>query len=674
MTLKRISLPPGPRITGARAQPTPDFWRKAFAARGAMLAILLLACAARAFRLGFQELRGDEALGRLFSLESFGQIVQSTLALREPHPVASYFFQKVWFALAGQTEFALRFLSLWWGVLAVALLYRLGRRLDLNRTVATLAAALLALSPYAIWHSQDARMYSMSLALTTASMVLLLEALARRRAVLWAGYVGVTWLGLHTHYYAAYVIIAQNLFVLGRAAWRDAARRDLLAWLAAQAAVGLLYLPWLIAARATLTGYVGNGDSPGFVAMWARALSVFAAGERAPAMQQPLIAVLAAGLLLIGAVRLAQAGAGGRRTLWFLGLYLLAPLLATWLGALSRPIFNERYLVAALPGFFLLLAAAAGGSRPPGAQEERAVTRSVRRGWQTVPLALLAVLTLASLLALARYYDDPAYSKTRGWRTLAAVLARYSAGYATETVRIVQTYPDPTLWYYYRGGAGHVVLPPAAHDAAAADREAARLVAQGVERVVAAVQASPAWDERGIAAAALAKQYVLRFETPVAGWRVQVYERPPAGLSPTETAFAAGFSLAAAGVPARQLVEGDVVSVYLRWAGPSTALRGGEKLTLQLLDADGRLAAQTDQPFGPDELAAALTRYALPLPDALTADPYRLIVALYDPAQPGAPRLLTTSGADHVELAVLFRATNTPRPPAKTTSRAPSGA
>ena len=149
--------------------------------------VLLLAFALRVFRLGYQELRGDEALGRLFTLEPFGKIIASTISLREPHPVASYFVEKTWLGLAGHSEFALRFASLWFGVLAVALLYRLGRRLGLGWTASMLAAALLALSPYAIWHSQDARMYSMSLALTTASTLLMLEAIARRRLVCLAG-------------------------------------------------------------------------------------------------------------------------------------------------------------------------------------------------------------------------------------------------------------------------------------------------------------------------------------------------------------------------------------------------------------------------------------------------------------------------------------------------------
>ena len=218
---------------------TPSYMLSRIAQRAALPAILLLAATLRAFRLGFQELRGDEALGRLFSLESFDQIIRSTLALHEPHPVASYFVEHIWLRIAGNSEFALRFATLWFGVLAVALVYRLGRRLSLGRRIPALAAALLAISPYAIWHSQDARMYSMSLALTTASTLLMLEGLARRSAQRWAAYIVITLLALHTHYYAAYIVIAQNLFVIGRALWARSERRQLFAWLLVQAATGL---------------------------------------------------------------------------------------------------------------------------------------------------------------------------------------------------------------------------------------------------------------------------------------------------------------------------------------------------------------------------------------------------------------------------------------------------
>jgi uncharacterized membrane protein len=632
-----------------------------------MLLVLALALMLRVFLLGYQELRGDEALGRLFTLEPFAAIVASTITLREPHPVASYFVEKVWLDAAGHSEFALRFASLWFGVLAVALLYRLGRRLGLGWPASIIAAALLAISPYAIWHSQDARMYSMSLALTTASTLLMLEALARGRWFSWLGYVGVTWLALHTHYYAAYVVMAQNVFVLGRALWAPPERGRLPAWLAAQAATALLYLPWLLAARATLTGYGGNGDSPAFLAMWVRSLSVFAAGESTPGDQRPLLALLVVLLLACGGARLALAGPEARRTLWLLALYLVLPLLATWLGALARPIFNERYLVAAIPAFFLLSAAALFGP-PEGPASGLGGTdphERWRAGLRVVAAGALALLMAAIVLSLIRHYADPAYSKTRGWRVVAAVMERYSAAWPPDKVRAVQTFPDPTLWYYYRGPAEGLVLPPAADSEEGAAREVAALVAKGVQRVVIAAQENPIWDARGIAPASLLRGgYELLSETPVGDWQVQVYGLPPTSLPSIDVSFVSipdlpGVRLTGALIPVESLLAGDVLPVHLHWSGDPAALSGAEKITLQLLDADGKLVAQTDQPLAAARFAEPVTGYRISLPRSLPSGVYRLIVALYDPSKPGAPRWRTASGADHAELAILPTADRT---------------
>ena len=170
----------------------------------------------RVFRLGYQELRGDETFGYFFSLNDLGRIASATLELREPHPLASYWLQHVWMRVAGGSEFALRFTSLWFGTLSIALIYTLARQVGLRGKGPVLAAAFLALSPYALWHSQDARMYSMSLALTLASSTLALGFLRRPRRSTGAAYVLVSLLALHTHYFAAFVIVAQNLWFLWR--------------------------------------------------------------------------------------------------------------------------------------------------------------------------------------------------------------------------------------------------------------------------------------------------------------------------------------------------------------------------------------------------------------------------------------------------------------------------
>ena len=611
-------------------------------ARPAGLVIVLLAFALRASGLSAQELRGDEAFGYFFSLRPLPDMVNATFELREPHPLASYLLQQQWLAWAGNSEYALRFTSLWFGVLAVALLGRLAWRLELPHPVSLLSMALLASSPYAVWHSQDARMYSMSLALTLVSTWLALEWFLRRRWLWGLAYVAAGWLALHTHYFGGFVLLAQSLFVAMRVWTLPRPWRTLGGWLALQGLLALLYLPWLLPAAAIVTGYGGNGDSPGLILATQRALSVFAVGESAPATQRVWWAGLAATLLFVGVLRLAHGRPNRSHAAWLLLLYLATPLLATWVSAQSRPIFNERYLVAAAPPFFLLLAAAVAPPTQP----------RWRRGASLASMALVVLLAAGMVASLHRHYNDPAYSKTRGWRALATTLARYSASLPADQVRVAQNFPDPTLWYYYTGPVDHIVLPPAPHDTAGAAATAQALASAGVTRVLLPVQPAANWDDAGIAQAALAGRYRLATTATVGVWPLGLYVAPPAAIRPFDATFANGLQLNGFATQPIAPTAGDLLVLFLAWGRAGATLAGTEVVFAQLLDGAGQLAAQDDRPLA-EAAEAEPGLYAIPLPEALPGGVYRLIAGVYDPAQTGAPRIALVTGADHIVLAEI---------------------
>ncbi|MFN8489189.1 MAG: glycosyltransferase family 39 protein [Caldilineaceae bacterium] len=607
--------------------------------------LLLLAFALRVYRLDFQELRGDEAFGYFFSLRTFNDIVQSTLALKEPHPVASYFVQKIWLNWAGQSEFALRFISVWFGTLAIALLYRLGRRLDLSKPGSLVAMLLLAVSPYAIWHSQDARMYSMSLALTLASTWLAVEWLQKQRWPQTVAYLGVSWLALHTHYFSVFVLAAQAVFVLRRALVLPRLRFTIMPWLGLQGMLAVLYLPWVTQAGGILRGYGGNGDSPTWNAALARALSVFAVGETVPVSQRMGWALLAGVLLLLGGWQLLHNGETGRRALWLLTLYLAIPLLATWYSATQRPLFNERYLIAAAPPFYLLIAALL--ERDGRLTQMNADRKNWAMGLGSV---LVVILLIGNGLSLNRYYTDPAYSKTRGWRGLAGALTRFSAGFSPAQVRLVQNFPDPTLWYYYRGPVDHVVLPPGAHDKAGTRKTVAEFQQKGVQLVILPLQPAPNWDDQQLAANALAATYELVKEQTVGVWPVQIYAQRPVQLTPLNVAFQNGVKLTGSAVQPATLTPGNLLVVHLNWQGDAKRLSRTEKVFVQLLNEAGQLVAQDDRPLA---IQTPLATYGILLPEGLPIGAYQLITGLYDPSQTGAPRVATVDGVDFVKLAEI---------------------
>ena len=263
---------------------------------------------------------------------------------------------------------------------------------------------------------------------------------------------------------------------------------------------------------------------------------------------------------------------------------------------------------------------------------------------------LPALLLVAALISLRSYYTDPQYSKTRGWRALAGEIRRLTGGLPAEQVRVVQNYPDPTLWYYYTGPADHLVLPPAAQDAAGAGREVAGLAERGLAWVIMPVYASDAWDPSGLASSALAQGFTLVDRRQVGVWPLEIYVRPdPAALQPLNTTFANGVTLRGAAVEPATAEPEDWSSCI--WPGPARpAPCGARRRSSSTWPARpaGRLPRRTSRWGEPER--QGITSYPIPLPADAAGGQYQVVAGIYDPGRPGAPRINQTDGRDHVEL------------------------
>jgi len=117
---------------------------------------------------------------------------------------------------AGDSEFSVRFLSLFFGALTVPLLFVTARRL-FDGTTALVAALLATLSPLYLWYSQETRMYTLITFLLLLSSYLLLRATEKTRWGAGAGMAradaGQYSCGLY-HYFALAVIAFQIVYAL----------------------------------------------------------------------------------------------------------------------------------------------------------------------------------------------------------------------------------------------------------------------------------------------------------------------------------------------------------------------------------------------------------------------------------------------------------------------------
>jgi len=412
-----------------------------------VLLIVLCAFALRVYRLGVPSLHGDEAFSAQFTTQPFAKLIAG-LGHYDPHPPFYYAHLALWRQAAGSTEFALRFLSVWWGTLLVGLAYRLGKRLGSERLGVT-TAVLAAINPFLIWHSQEARMYITLAALALASTALLVRAWQSGRQRLWWAWGVVTWLALFTHYFAVFLIVAEAGFLtvsLIHPTWQGKRAAQLKAWAAPLAVAALLYLPWAMYVAPALLGYEKSWiQSVKLVEFFRQIFVTYSLGSTAtPWMTRWLwpgfLLILLGGIVALARQRKWETG--------LLGTCLLTPPAIVYLLLLRRPMFHERYLIFVLPPYLLFLA---GGVTAWARQMHS------RPGWPSLVLATLpmAFLAGASGLSLVNHYHDPNYTKSPPWREIVQFLQAHSQ---PDDV-VIQNYPDPSLTYYLAGRVSQALVP-----------------------------------------------------------------------------------------------------------------------------------------------------------------------------------------------------------------------
>lgn len=207
------------------------------------------------------------ALDQLFTLNpatSCSQIAQ-TVATESVHPPLFFCWLYQWSGLLDSFQLSwlwkLRSLPALAGVLAIGVVYQLNR-IAFSARAGLMAAAVMAVSPYALYLSQEARHYTIPLVLVGMALLglyqLQVDILKQRfRPLVWFGWIAVNSLGFYVHYFFLLAFMAQvgSLLVnvvslrflpLGAPivyplVWR----RSLLAIGLATIGVGLTYLPWL---------------------------------------------------------------------------------------------------------------------------------------------------------------------------------------------------------------------------------------------------------------------------------------------------------------------------------------------------------------------------------------------------------------------------------------------
>ncbi|MGA9382048.1 MAG: glycosyltransferase family 39 protein [Phormidium sp.] len=162
------------------------------------------------------------------------------------HPWAEYFLNS---PVKHSLIFVLRSLPALFGVSAIVSLYYLNR-IAFNKTTGLVGAAVMAVSPFAVYLSQEARHYTLPLFLITLSLITLIQIQQdifkqHRRLLVWLIWVIINSIGLYVHYFFILVIIAEIATILLLHYQAKAKLKYLLISASFSLLIFVIFLPWL---------------------------------------------------------------------------------------------------------------------------------------------------------------------------------------------------------------------------------------------------------------------------------------------------------------------------------------------------------------------------------------------------------------------------------------------
>jgi 4-amino-4-deoxy-L-arabinose transferase-like glycosyltransferase len=351
----------GPNVQAPAIQARRRLWLSQAAIRRLLLFLLLLSFVLRVYRLGDKSVWWDEGLAAWAARQSPGEIAQWTAS--DVHPPLYFWLLHFWRWGSGDSEFGLRFLSVAFGVLTVAVAYRLGRTINGPQT-GLLTALLVSVSRFEVWWSQEMRMYVLAALWAALSLWMAVRFWDRDRLVDGALYVLFTTAGLYTLYLSVSVMAVANLtwlLVLWRARRR---KRTLLRWCVAQVAVLALFAPWLAYALGLIPTW--SSASPVALGVFLRLYwTVLTVGSPVSVETYRWLTVSALAIFVLALLALLwKARRDGRmsRNLALLLMSLLLPAGVVYVVSLPRetlfysPQLAPRYLLIFAPAFYALLA------------------------------------------------------------------------------------------------------------------------------------------------------------------------------------------------------------------------------------------------------------------------------------------------------------------------------
>lgn len=310
----------------------------------------------------------DEAFSEHISRHSFFDIARYTAL--DVHPPLYYWALKVWRTMFGNSEIALRSMSLFFLVMTIVVVYFLVRKY-FTRRAAVISVVLLAVSPMLFRYGVEARMYTMEAFIAVTATFTLLKAYREKNKKMWITYGALVGLGLITHYLTALMWIGHALWLYIQSSQKKflpTVKKMLKSGyglsIIAGIVVSLGWLPFMVTQLVHIQGGgfwikpVSVDTVPNFIAnMYTYMASSEATGWTALA----IIAVSVATIYYLQVAYKSMIVTNDRQAYSLIFMSAVAPVVLLFITSMPplRPSFVDRYLLPSIVMWVLLVAVAA---------------------------------------------------------------------------------------------------------------------------------------------------------------------------------------------------------------------------------------------------------------------------------------------------------------------------
>lgn len=354
----------------------------------------------------------DEAFSAYIVRFNFFEIVRYTAT--DVHPPLYYWVLKIWTELFGTSEVAFRSMSLMFGMVAIVFGFLLVKRL-FGRKAAYVSLLLLALSPMLVRYGQEARMYTMAVAISLAATYVLTFAVNSKRRLPWTIYGVLVAIGMWTHYFTAFVWLSHWAwrFIVK---WQTGKRGEELKkaffdkdWMYTHILAVSLFVPWAIVMLVQMTTIQAGGFWIGPVSVnsftnYFTNMLFYLEHEPAIKLYGTALALIIGALTVFGLNLYKTLNKKDKQNYLLLVCLAFVPVILLFIASTwpIRSSFVERYLVPSAAGFALF----AGVTLTLGYSK-------IKTYWRALAIGLIAVSMMFGIVNVYHYGNYNKNSQTK---------------------------------------------------------------------------------------------------------------------------------------------------------------------------------------------------------------------------------------------------------------------